>query len=442
MAFPFILLPEAARVLNLNQQLERYESLPAAQQDAIQTQSLQALFLWAHTHSVFWRDRLDAVGWTPEADTRQILARLPILKRADLQTHFDALVCAQAFPERTCVFAQTSGSTGQAVRVVKHEASYFLRYQAFALRCSLWHRLDVSKTLLKHGARVEDGIAPNWGPPEAWFFESGPLVLVRSIERDITDMYAPLKQHRPHYLSANASVAEALAKFALEHDAHDLPRMEAILLTGESVDEQLRTDCRAAFGAKIINRYSCEEIGWLALQCPKHEHLHVLSANILLEIVDADGKPCAPGQPGRVLITALHSEAMPLIRYDIGDVAEWGEACDCGIQLPVIRRIWGRQREFVRGPNGELRYIPLLAEDFLKIAPIRDMRLRVYNNPVLRFEIACNDALTSEQRVALVAEIHRSLGFECPVEIVEVPEINWGPTDKRLKFAVLDETWN
>src|SRR5450830_985500 len=150
MAFPSILQPEVAQVLNLNQQLESYESLQPVQQDEIQTQSLQALFLWAHTHSAFWRDRLDAAGWAPEADTRQILGRLPILKRADVQTHFDALVCTHSFPANSCVLAQTTGSTGQPVRVVKHEASYGLLYHAFALRCTLWHRLDVSKAILRN----------------------------------------------------------------------------------------------------------------------------------------------------------------------------------------------------------------------------------------------------------------------------------------------------
>lgn len=441
MAFPSILPPEAAQVLNLNQQLQTYESLPAIQQKAIQTRSLQALFAWAHAHSPFWRERLDAVGWTRQAEPRETLGRLLPLTRADLQTHFDALSCAHAFAADSCFEAKTTGSTGQPVRALKHHASYNLRYHAFALRSTLWHQLNASKPLLRLGVRVEDGVAANWGMPEAWYFKTGPLILVRSLERDVTEMYTPIKQHRPSYLVANASVATALANYALQHDAHDRPRLAAILTTGETVNEQLRANCQAAFGAKLINRYSCEEIGWLALQCPKHDHLHVLNANIILEIVDANGQPCPPGQAGRVLVTALHSEAMPLIRYDIGDVAEWGEACDCGLQLPVIRRIWGREREFFRGPNGEPRYIALLSEDFLKIAPIRDMRLRYYNNPLLRYEIVCAAPLTSEQREALVTKIQRLLGFDCPVDIAEVPVINWGETDKRMSFAVMDQSW-
>ncbi|MEJ2122903.1 MAG: hypothetical protein P8Z76_19830, partial [Alphaproteobacteria bacterium] len=53
------------------------------------------------------------------------------------------------------------------------------------------------------------------------------------------------------------------------------------------------------------------------------------------------------------------------LRYDIGDVAEWGEPCDCGMTLPVIKRLWGRQRHFITHPDGRTSYVKLfLNRDF------------------------------------------------------------------------------
>ena len=166
-----------------------------------------------------------------------------------------------------------------------------------------------------------------------------------------------------------------------------------------------------------------------------------MAANVIVEIVDDAGQPCRIGQPGRVLITALHSEAMPLIRYDVGDVAEWGEACDCGINMPVIRRIWGRQIEFVRSRSGGMRYAPLVAEEFLAIAPMRDMRFRLYTNPLLRFELVCAMPLTDEQRAALTAKARQMFECDCPVEIDQRDAIAWGQTNKRITFMALDEPW-
>ena len=88
--------------------------------------------------------------------------------------------------------------------------------------------------------------------------------------------------------------------------------------------------------------YTCQEAGYLALQCPDYPHFHVQSENVLLEVVDDVGQPCGPGEVGRVLITSLNNFATPLIRYELGDYAEVGAPCPCGRGLPVLKRIMGR----------------------------------------------------------------------------------------------------
>ena len=88
--------------------------------------------------------------------------------------------------------------------------------------------------------------------------------------------------------------------------------------------EETREIVRKGLGAKFIDRYSAEETGIIARQCPKHDHLHILSPIALVEIVDENDDPCSVGQPGRVLVTGMQSYGMPLIRYELGDIAEWG----------------------------------------------------------------------------------------------------------------------
>jgi phenylacetate-CoA ligase len=64
---------------------------------------------------------------------------------------------------------------------------------------------------------------------------------------------------------------------------------------------------------------------------------------IYAEILDDADRPCAPGEVGRVVVSTLHNYAMPLFRYDLGDLAEVGPPCECGRTLPVLNRIVGRQ---------------------------------------------------------------------------------------------------
>ena len=442
MSFPFIASADEAQVRWLDQQLQDFERWPLERQRRQQAHSLAALFDGAHRHNAWWRARLDAAGHGSGQDAWQTLAHLPALTRSDLQENFDALSCAHAFAEGACSEAHTTGSTGRPVTTLRHTESFRLRYMALARRCSQWHGLDTGRALLRATFHTEkDVLQTSWGVPEAWFQPTGPMVLTPSLGRDPSHMHALIQQHQVGYAVANASVLHAVARHALARQDPEPPRLHKMLSTGETVTPQVREDCRNAFGAEVVDRYSCVEVGWLAMQCAKHEHLHVLSPNVVVEIVDEAGQPCAPGQPGRVWVTALHSHAMPLIRYEIGDRAHWGAPCDCGLAYPVIGRLWGREREFIRTPDGTSSYVAVVAKDFLDIAPIRDMRFRLYQGPLLRMEVVAAAALSAAQRTALAAQMRQMVGFDCPTEVAELPSIDWGATDKRASFASVDRHW-
>ena len=61
--------------------------------------------------------------------------------------------------------------------------------------------------------------------------------------------------------------------------------------------------------------------GIIALQCPSGGLYHLQSESVHVEILDEAGRPCAPGEIGRVIVSPLHNFAMPLLRYESGDYA-------------------------------------------------------------------------------------------------------------------------
>ena len=78
----------------------------------------------------------------------------------------------------------------------------------------------------------------------------------------------------------------------------------------------------------------------LGAECERHEGLHLTAEQTLLEIVDDEGHPVAPGTEGNVVVTDLYNYGMPFIRYRIGDVGSLDRsACACGRSLPRIRSI-------------------------------------------------------------------------------------------------------
>ncbi len=147
----------------------------------------------------------------------------------------------------------------------------------------------------------------------------------------------------PAYLLMYPSNAVRLANYFRAHDLR-LPNLREVMTYGETVLPETREVCQEAWGVAVSDMYSCEEVGYIALQCPQADHYHCQSESVLVEVLDAEGRPCSPGQIGKVVLTSLHNFAMPLIRYQNQDYAEVGPSCPCGRGLPVIKRVLGRER--------------------------------------------------------------------------------------------------
>lgn len=81
----------------------------------------------------------------------------------------------------------------------------------------------------------------------------------------------------------------------------------------------------------------------------------------MIEPVDADYRPGAPGQAAHtVLLTNLANRVQPIIRYNLGDsITVRPDPCACGSALPAIR-VEGRRDEtlWLRAASGEA--VPLL----------------------------------------------------------------------------------
>jgi len=133
-------------------------------------------------------------------------------------------------------------------------------------------------------------------------------------------------------------------------------RVRAVISSSEALRRETREVVRAAFGCAVIDRYGANELGILAQECPGHGSLHLNVAGLVVELLACDRDvPAAPGEAGRVVVTDLFSHAMPLIRYETGDLAVANaEPCPCGLAGPTLVRVEGRLVEQVRDPAGGL----------------------------------------------------------------------------------------
>lgn len=359
LVWPAIPNVAAARKLALLQQLEVSQWWPAETLRAQQNRQLSILLGHAAASVPFYRERLAGIAPRPGQALRpEAWSRIPLLRREDIQ-QAGAALHSQTVPAGHGRLRKTvtSGSTGKPVTVVK-TAMELLYWQCFTLRDHIWHGRDLTKKLaaIRSVARGSADYpkgqgSRSWGAGTAKVFANGPSALL-SVETPIEHQALWLKRVNPNYLLTLPTNLLHLASHCLREKI-ELPNLRDIGTLGGVLQPEIRDLCRRAWGVPVMDLYSAQETGYLALQCPEAEHYHLQAESALVEVLDERGQPCQPGTWGRVVVTPLHNFAMPLIRYDIGDLAEVGEACACGRGLPVLKRILGRARNMLTLPTGE-----------------------------------------------------------------------------------------
>ena len=161
------------------------------------------------------------------------------------------------------------------------------------------------------------------------------------------------------------------------------------------------------------------------------------SEGVIVEVLDDTGAPAAPGELGRVVVTALHNLSMPLIRYDIGDLGELGPPCDCGRGLPVLRRVVGRSRGLFTLPSGERRWPLVGFARFREVAPaIRQFQIIQETRDLITARFTVDAPLTAGEESALTEIIRAALRHPFTVRF-EYPAVI-----AREKNGKLHDVWS
>lgn len=431
--WPAVPTDAGAQSLALLFQLERSQWLAPEELRAAQSRQLQVLVGEAMRTIPVWKDRLGAVGVTEARPLEDdLLARIPVLTRPAVQELGESLWNHRLGSAHGGVHrGQTSGSTGMPVRYLQTDLTR-LFWRAFTLREHLWQGRDFSGKLAAIRSNVEKGTLSTWGAATEQVFHTGPGVSL-NIREDVAVQLDWLVEEAPQYILTHPSNLRSLLRLArARHVA--LPGLLQVRTFGEMLPVETVELCQEVWGVGVADVYSSEEVGCIAFQCERGRY-HVQGENILLEIIDAVGNPLPPGRVGRVVMTVLHNLAMPLIRYEIGDYAAFGEACPCGRGLPVLERIAGRRRNMLRLPDGTEHWPSFPEDRWAGIAPIRQLQVvqTAIDRVVLRAVIG--RPLTTPERDELRRVFAEVLCFPHVITVAEVDDIPRSPNAKFEDFV-------
>lgn len=431
MSWPAAASPTLLHRLVDTQAILRIEQGGRALIDAWQAQRWRELQDWLRAHSPAWRERLSGGDWRAPHDW-------PMLSRETLQ----ALVARDGpvpVPPHHGPLRQgnTSGSSGIALNFFSSAFSERLmnhNYAADDVRQGR-HPLGVRAVidLRVHASSEPPADAPR--PPD----DPGPPLFTRRISESGQREHAQwLMDLQPRYLSTYPHWLQWLLEEA-RAQGWPLPRIEQVMTLGATITEPLRQISREMLGAELRDRYSCEEVGPLAFQCPRSDaHYHVAVTNVRLEVVDDAGRACAPGVPGHVLVTGLHQYATPIVRYELGDVAALHPACPgCGADIAALSSVLGRRRALLRLPDGRLLFTRTSASDWIACAPVREHRLVQTTEQDVVAEVVVERPLLQAERDAIVRMLQRDLSPLLNYHVRETERIERTASNTRQDFVSL-----
>src|SRR5262245_11862146 len=311
----------------------------------------------------FYRARFDDLGLHPNDITcLEELNRLPILTKTDIRTHA-AELRSEAYRGTKLALKRTSGSTGVPLEIAIDQPSIEWK-RACTIRSDEWS-----------GWRLGMRVAKVWGNPEyrrqGWKGRLRNLLVDRAVYLDTLGLnddrmrgfLEQLRDRRPGLLFGHAHSLYLLACFVRKHAPQPF-RPDGIISTAMVLHQHEREAIEEAFGCPVTNRYGCEEASLLASECEQHRGLHLNADSVFAEVVHDECQDHAPGN-GALVVTDLTNFAMPLIRYQVGDVVTSSERlCPCGRGLPLIEKVEGREADYVVTPAGKLISGISLTENF------------------------------------------------------------------------------
>lgn len=440
--FPAVPQTQAAVLLGIQHQLERSQYLPLEELRALQFAQIGQIVEHIDRSVPYYGVSLRKAGIKPgQPITEGDWHHVPILTRRALQEAGDGLFAA-AIPESHGDVGEitTSGTSGMPVRI-RHTKLHHLYWQSLHLREELWHdrdldakilgiRRDETRTDFSTGVHVRR--LPDWGPPLSVIYPTGPSLMV-DYRSTVADQAEVIAKEKPAYLTLYPSVLLELLRHCRE-EGIAFRGLKGVRTVREVVPPETRALCREILGVGITDIYSCAEAGVLAFQCPEEGAYHLQQEFALIEILDEHGKPCAPGEVGRVILTPLHNFATPLIRYELGDLAEVGAACPCGRTLPVIARIVGRARDMVTLPGGGKRYPYYGHNAMMEVRAIRQHQVVQKSLDEIEIRLVVSRPLTSSEEERIRAVALDGLGHPFAITLSYVGEITRDATGKYAEF--------
>lgn len=406
----------------------RYErSLDGHAADARQAERLGSMLTHAEASVPYYRDRLKSGRATAGNDPLGLLAQLPVLSKDEVRRWSAAIKSDAASPYWT---TETSGSTGTPLTVATDRFAYRLSMALVAAH-ERNHGVDLRDRRATFAGRLVQPV--DLMRPPYWRYNRVEKQMLFSAYH-MTDQTLPLyadalEQFAPVEIIGYPSAISTLAEHLLRTKRRLTLPLRAVITNSESLLSWQRDLIVAALNAPVFDYYGSAESVSFAGQCAAGRY-HPDRLIGYAEILDEHDRPVRPGESGRLIASTTSNFAMPLLRYDTGDIVEMAEGpCDCGESGTTWNGVLGRIDDVVVTPSGTR--VGRLDHIFKGVEGVRECQVAQIAPDTVELRVVPDGRLSAETRTRLLSNTAARLGFSMQILITEHARI---PRTSRGKF--------
>lgn len=414
-----------ARVLDLFEACRRADRLSRTELNERRDVALAGLLNHARALVPRIRAVLGGRGSIQPGEAMSALKQLPVMRRSDIQTAPDAFIADGA---TGLVDDFTGGSSGtplcfkvdRATQQAREASLYWANSLAgwrYGDRVAMLWGSDRDSSAAVRDVRLE---ARWWLDNMRWYnaFNMG--------EDRMEDYHYKMSCFRPHLIVAYAGSVFTYARYLEQRNLTPGYPRTSIVSSAEVLTTHMREVVERVFKVPVFDRYGNREAGAIAAECEAHQGLHINEADFVVEI----DSPAPCSVPGPLLITYLANRAMPLLRYDTGDLATLlPDPCVCGRNTVRLSRVVGRQSDTIRTASGKLIHGEYFTHLLYGVPAVREFQFIQESLTAYRLLVVADEPWAASALAAIQQRIVEDVGPGAVVEmqrVAAIPVLNSG----------------
>jgi phenylacetate-CoA ligase len=401
-------------ILDLIEKIDSRDKLIQFQQEKLNT-----LILHAYRNVPYYRQVIENLHLVQ--NDKVDLARfreIPILTKDIIRQHPSDLVSSD-YKSRKSYYNSSGGSTGEPLQLMQDktyqkwgDANFYYWYKDIlgideisARKVILWGSMrDLLKRNLEWKSRLFE-----------WSKNIIFLNSFRMTEQDLNNYVDIINSSKPTLLRGYASSLYEMSNYA-SRKGLKLYSPRILVSAADMLTPEMRSSIEKCFNTKVYDFYGSREINNMAGECKKGL-LHILGFHNYIEILDQNNHPVNEGEEGRIIVTNLNNYSMPLIRYEIGDMATLGpQNCPCGNVLTTLKQINGRSVDHLVKEDGTLISPHVLTLGFRTFDWVQEFQIVQVDYKLIKILVVPRGTVKEDDKKIIEYKLSRLLGEDCRIE--------------------------